>query len=328
MSTVSFWRAVATDGIDTDHFPAVPLYLKSGTNYLLYKPAERPFTESDRSRLVKNGTRFLYVRSGDMQEIATHLEGNLKNVLARDDLDSRQKGVVLYQTSVNYVIETFEDPEQAENLDRCKELVQNLMAFVAKDPATLLTINKLMDFNYYIFAHSTQMAALNLLAHEALFGVDPDELMDVGVGSLLHDFGIGILTENATKKADALKDVEYWKLKRHAQLGYEALKGSGMFNDVVLTVVRHHHERFDGDGYPSMLKGNNIPRSAQLAAMCDTYSALTLGNPGALGEKSRPALPPAEAIREMRMESGKAFGAELLARFIDLLTAQKVQEAA
>jgi len=72
-----------------------------------------------------------------------------------------------------------------------------------------------------------------------------------------------------------LSDVEYYKIKRHAQLGYECLQEIGGFSEISLLAVRHHHERYDGDGYPLALKGEAIPRTAQVMAICDVYSALT-----------------------------------------------------
>jgi len=312
-----FWRAISTDSIDTEYFPAIQLFVKTAGNYVLYKDADRPFTDADRSRMERTGIQFMYVRAGDMQEIATYLEEKLKDVLTREDLDPTRKGAILYQTSINYVIDVFEDPEQASNLDRCRQLVKHLMEFVAGDNAALKSMQSVVDNNFYIFAHSAQVAALNLLAHQALFEVAPDELTDVGVGSLLHDIGMTSLTGDLARKADSLAQLDYYKLKRHPQNGYDLLKDTDAFNDVALTVVRHHHERFDGDGYPSGLKGNNIPRSAQLSALCDTYSSLTLGKAGG-SPKSHD-----EAVKLMLQESGKAFNPELLARFVEIVNANK-----
>lgn len=312
-----YWRAISIDSIDTDHFPDVPLFLKTAGNYVLYKDAERKFTDADRSRMERTATEFMYVRSGDAQEVAVFLEGTLKDVLSRDDLDSSRKGAILYQASINYVIDSFEAPEQASNLERCRQLVQHMMNFIATDEHALESVRTVVDHNLYIFAHSVQVAALNLLAHEKLFKVTPDELIDVGIGSLLHDYGMIFITSDIVQKPDALSDIEYYKVKQHTQKGYEFLQDTGLFQGMALTIVRHHHERFDGDGYPTGMKGDNIPRSAQLSALCDVYSALTLDR------VYRKASSHEEAIKTMRGESGRAFNPALLANFIELVTARK-----
>ena len=312
-----YWRAISLDCIDTETFPAVPLFVKTSGNYVLYKDAERKFTEADRSRLERTYTEFMYIRSGDSEVVTAYLEAGLKELLARDDLDGARKGAILYQASINYIIDAFEAPEQASNLERCRQLVQHMMTFVANDPFALKSVQRVAANNYYIFAHSVQVAALNLLTHEKLFNVTPDELSDVGVGSMLHDYGMIFVTSDIVQKPDALSDVEYYKVKQHTQKGYEFLKDTRMFGDVALTIVRHHHERFDGNGYPTGIKGDNIPRSAQLSALCDVYSALTLD------KVYRKASTHEEAIKAMREESGGAFNPELLAGFIELIHARK-----
>lgn len=311
----NYWRAISIDCIDPEYFPDVPLFIKTSGNYVLYKDAERKFTDADRTRLERTHTEFMYVRSGDMEQITRYLEASLKDLLVRDDLDSTRKGAILYQTSINYIIDAFEAPEEASNLERCRHLVQHMMDFVATDAHALKSIRTVVNHNFYIFAHSVQVTALNLLAHEKLFQVSPDELADVGIGSLLHDYGMIFISNDIVQKPDALSDIEYYKVKQHTQKGYEFLKDTRMFNDVSLTIVRHHHERFDGNGYPAGIKGDKIPRSAQLSALCDVYSALTLER------VYRKASSHEEAIKVMRDESGGAFNPELLVGFIDLVNA-------
>lgn len=312
-----YWRAISIDCIDPDYFPAVPLFMKTSGNYVLYKDAERQFSAADRSRMERTCTDFMYVRSGDMEQIAAYLETSLKEMLAREDLDSARKGRILYQTSINYLVDAFEAPEQASNLERCRQLIAHLMEYVGKDPNALKTLQTVVGHNLYIFTHSVQVAALNLLAHEKLYKVDPDELQDVGIGSLLHDYGMIFVTNEILNKPDALSEVEYYKIKQHTQKGHDFLKDCRCFSDVSLTVVRHHHERFDGNGYPLGLKGDRIPRSAQLSALCDMYSALTLDR------VYRKAVSHQEAVRMMREESGKAFNPDLLSEFINLVNEKK-----
>uniref|UniRef100_C6DZN9 Metal dependent phosphohydrolase n=1 Tax=Geobacter sp. (strain M21) TaxID=443144 RepID=C6DZN9_GEOSM len=311
-----YWRAISIDSIDPDYFPSVPLFMKTAGNYVLYKDAERKFSSADRSRMDRTGTEFMYVRSGDMPEISAYLEKSLKEMLTRDDLDSERKGRILYQTSINYLVDAFEAPEEASNLERCRQLVQHMMSYLSNEPHALKSVGSVVEHNLYIFSHSVQVAALSLLAHDKLFQVHPDELVDVGIGSMLHDYGMIFVTNDILNKPDALSDVEYHKIKQHTQKGYEYLKDSGKFGDMSLTIVRHHHERYDGNGYPTGMKGDQIPRSAQLSAMCDMYSALTLDR------VYRKAVSHQEAIKAMRAEAG-AFNAPLLASFIELVTAQK-----
>lgn len=314
----SYWRPISVDSIDSECFPPVALFLKSNGNYVLYKDSEHSFGPEDRRRLERSFTEFVYVRSGDLKEINQHLEKNLANTLERDDLSKVTKGKILYQTSVNCVIDMFESPETAANLERCNNLIRHMMKFTAAEPHTLEALQAISGHNFYIFVHSVQVTALSMLMHEKVFNVDHDEMMDVGIGSLIHDYGMIFITDKILDKADALSDVEYYKVKQHTQKGYEFLKSTGKFGEIALNIVRFHHERYDGVGYPVRLKGDDIPRSAQVAAICDVYSALTLDR------SYRKATSHAEALKIMRQEAkAGAFNIELFNRFEELITLTK-----
>jgi HD-GYP domain-containing protein (c-di-GMP phosphodiesterase class II) len=313
-----FWRPISVDSIIPAYFPKVALYLKSAGNYVLYKDQEREFTEGDQSRLENSFTEFLYVRSGDMGEVNSYLEKNLTEMLAREDLSGMAKGRILYQTSVNCVIEVFESPELAANFDRCRKLIGHMMTYVATEAHALESLQSIVAHNFYIFAHSVQVTALNLLIHEKLFNVTPDEMIDVGIGSLLHDFGMIFISDEILEKPDALSDMEYYRVKQHPQKGYEFLKNTGLFSEVALTIVLHHHERYNGNGYPEGSMGSEIPRSAQLTAICDVYSALTTERP------YRKPSTPLEALGLMREEAkAGTFNNELFNRFAEIITTMK-----
>jgi HD-GYP domain-containing protein (c-di-GMP phosphodiesterase class II) len=310
---INYFRPITLDSITPGHFPHVALFMLSGKNFVLYKPHDRPFTEQDRERLARNNVEMLYIRAGDMEPIADYLESSLADVLKRRDLGSAAKGKILYQTAINYVVEVFETPTKAENIERCRNLIRNIMDFVAGDKHALGSLQTLIGHNYYIFVHSVQVTAMTLLLHAELYSLDRDEILDVGIGALLHDIGMIALSNDILNKPEALTDIEYHKVKQHPQKGYDILKPVGKFNDISLNIVRHHHEKFDGSGYPGMLKGNAIPRSAQIAAICDTYSAVTTDR------VYRNGMPADKALEIMRREAATAFNPDLYARFEEIV---------
>lgn len=315
---INYFRPITLDSIVPQHFPNVALFMQSGANFVLYKPHDRPFTEQDRQRLSRNNVELLYIRAGDMDPIADYLEGSLKEMLRRRDLGSARKGKILYQTAINYVVEVFEDPSKVENIQRCRNLIRNIMEFVAGEKHALDSLQALIGHNYYIFVHSVQVTALTLLMHSELYSLDRDEMLDVGVGTLLHDIGMIALSNDILNKPDALTEIEYHKVKQHPQKGYEILGHAGKFSDVSLNIVRHHHEKFDGSGYPAMLKENSIPRSAQIAAICDTYCAVTTDR------VYRNAIPADKALEIMRQEAATAFNADLYARFEEIVLSREL----
>ena len=100
-------------------------------------------------------------------------------------------------------------------------------------------------------------------------------------------------------------------MRRHPRLGYEILRGVD-FLAPSLPVVRHHHERWDGAGYPDGLKGEAIPLSARIFAIADAYDAITSWRP------YKTALPPAVAIERIQTSSGSHFDSACVAAFLEL----------
>ena len=98
-------------------------------------------------------------------------------------------------------------------------------------------------------------------------------------------------------------------MRRHPKLGADAVNASGEMSRIVADVCLHHHERYDGSGYPHGLRGDDISLFARMAAICDTYDALASARP------HRPAFGPAEAVAEMYKLKGH-FDDGLLTNFI------------
>jgi HD-GYP domain-containing protein (c-di-GMP phosphodiesterase class II) len=311
---IRFWRPICIDSIHPEYFPDVALFLRTSDNYVLYKNWERKFSFDDYRRLERNNTEFLYARTGDMEEINTYLENNLTEMLANDDISGAAKGKILYQALINFVTDIFESPETVSDLPRCRNLIQQVIKFVATEKQALDPLQSIISQNLYIVAHSVQVAAINLLIHDKLFNLTHDEMINIGVGSLLHDFGMVFISEEILDKPNAISDVEYYKVKQHTQKGYEFLKQTGLFNEVALNIVRHHHERYDGNGYPTGINGDLIHCSAQMSAICNAYCAMTTSR------IFRKAVSHADAFMILRDESEQgAFNSKLLSRFEEVM---------
>jgi HD-GYP domain-containing protein (c-di-GMP phosphodiesterase class II) len=273
-----YYKPLITECLLPELFPAVNLYMKGrGGNYILYKTAEFVFSQADLQRLARNDTKYLYVRTGDVGSVTAYLESHLTEFLTRDDLSTHAKSMILQQTSIEYVHEIL-GPGLASaeyDLDRCKNLLKNLMDYVASTDSLLDLLKTISNGSLYILAHSVQVAVLSMLVHDKLYHIDADEMLSVGTGGLFHDIGLTFLSKDLLDHPDALLDIEYKTIQLHPSLGHDFLEKTGQFDEIVLTIVKHHHERWDGSGYPGRQEGNNISRSAQVAALCDIYCALT-----------------------------------------------------
>lgn len=125
----------------------------------------------------------------------------------------------------------------------------------------------------YTRGHSDRVSEYSVLIGEKL-GLPENQLKILRIGGLFHDIGkIGIPDSILLKEAK-LTDDEYSEIKNHPSIGAHILGAATIFKDII-PIVKHHHERYDGRGYPSGLAGENIPYLARITAVADTFDAMT-----------------------------------------------------
>lgn len=311
---------ISLESIEPLIFPDVALYIKTGGNYVLYKNNGRDFSNHDHERLSKNGVEFVFVSKSDMDVITTHMEASAERLLKSDILNAKAKGKMIYQTSINFVDDIFSHPEKATDLNRTKRLIENLMLYISDNPDAIGSLETVMTHNYHTFVHSLQVASLTLMMHSEAYSLSRDEMLDVGTGAILHDFGKIFVPQEILNKSGKLTGAEIEILKRHPEQGYDYLKGKGVLSPVALTIVRLHHERCDGSGYPLGLERMDIPRSAQITGIADVYCTLTTDNHG------KKTMPPHIAVQLMRNQMKELFSPHLLETLEKLTCTEDIQQ--
>jgi putative nucleotidyltransferase with HDIG domain len=129
----------------------------------------------------------------------------------------------------------------------------------------------------YTYEHSARVAAIGLeIAAE--MHLPADELTALRRGGLLHDIGKLGVEDHILRKSGPLNDQEWEAIKRHPVIGYDMLKDVP-FLAPSLAGIRHHHERWDGDGYPDRLKGEAIPLAVRILSVADAFDAITSDRP-------------------------------------------------
>ena len=125
----------------------------------------------------------------------------------------------------------------------------------------------------YTRGHSDRVSEYSVLIGEKL-GLPEDQIKTLRIGGLFHDIGKIGIPDSILLKPDKLSDDEYSQIKNHPSIGAHILGSAEIFKDII-PIVKHHHERYDGNGYPSRLKGEEIPFIARIAAVADTFDAMT-----------------------------------------------------
>ncbi|HUG47326.1 MAG TPA: HD domain-containing phosphohydrolase [Candidatus Limnocylindria bacterium] len=155
------------------------------------------------------------------------------------------------------------------------------------------------------------------LAHHAArvaahVGLRQDELEAVAYGALLHDVGKIGVPEHLLRKEGPLSEVEWAVMRQHPEIG-ERICNPLTASRSFAPIIRHHHERFDGKGYPDGLRGPAIPLGARIVTIADAYEAIVHGRP------YQPAQPHAPAAEELLRLAGRQFDPELVPIFLDEL---------
>ncbi len=143
-------------------------------------------------------------------------------------------------------------------------------------------------------------------------GVKDEELETLRQGALLHDVGkLGISGEVLNKRS-ALSEEEWKQIRTHPKLGFKLLKSLKQLHKAVAAIVLHHHERFDGSGYPDGLIDREIPWGARIFAVVDALDAITSDLP------YRPARSYAEARAEIQRHRGRQFDPKVVDAFMEI----------
>jgi putative nucleotidyltransferase with HDIG domain len=197
---------------------------------------------------------------------------------------------------------------KAIKAEKLLPMVDEITSSIDQSPHAFLSIAQLKSRHEYHYMHSVAVCALMInLARELRFG--DAAVRDAGMAGLLHDIGKAVMPAEVLDKPGELTSDEFDIMKTHPVRGRELLARSSGVNHNALDVCLHHHERFDGSGYPDGLTGDRITLFARMAALCDVYDAVT-------SERcyKRPWTP-VEAVQTMRGWSGH-FDPEMFELFV------------
>ena len=163
----------------------------------------------------------------------------------------------------------------------------------------------------YTKGHSDRVSEYAVLLGKKL-NLSDEDIEKLRIGGLFHDIGKIGIPDSILLKESNLADEEYTKIKEHPIIGYNMLQHATMFKNI-LDIVKHHHERFDGNGYPDKLAGSNIPYLARLTSIVDSFDAMTSRR------SYRDSLPMDVVKSEILQNLGSQFDPEIGIVFLDIL---------
>jgi putative nucleotidyltransferase with HDIG domain len=222
-----------------------------------------------------------------------------KPVVRKSMADELQNASNVLKRSKSAVTSLFAEARMGNAVDtsECMPLVNDIVESVDRNADALLSLCRLKLADEYTYMHSVSVCALMVSLGRQL-GLDEATCRDAGLAGLLHDLGKAAMPQDILNKPDKLTDEEFTIIKSHPVKGHEMLLESGVDNERVLDVCRHHHERMDGKGYPDRLAADNVSLIARMSAVCDVYDAVTSNRPYKAGWD------PAESVARMASWQG------------------------
>ncbi len=223
------------------------------------------------------------------------------------------------------------EPEEKDMLDELAgDIGFAIDSFVQKESVTKLTAERTANYEETIFSfvdmieqrdtytagHTERVAQYcEIIARE--MGIEQKQIRNLYKAAILHDIGKIATPDSVLLKPGKLTSLDYDLIKLHATAGYEMLSNIDMYQDLAV-IILHHHERYDGKGYPDGLQGDETPILSQIMTVGDAFDAMTTNRI----YKARKEIP--EALAELQQFSGSQFNPEVVKAAVKVLADIKI----
>jgi len=167
---------------------------------------------------------------------------------------------------------------KALDIAMVKKSVLLLIDNILMNRHLLIHIEDIRAYDDYLLFHSINVAVLSIMTGLSL-GYPEGNLMDLGMGALLHDIGMVAVDPSILSKTGELNEFERIQIRKHPEVGFNILRNYREISTPAAHIAYQHHERFDGTGYPRQLSKKQIIEYAKIAAVADTFDAVISDRP-------------------------------------------------
>lgn len=197
-------------------------------------------------------------------------------------------------------------------IEQIETMVEEIVGSIIRNPDALVSLSQIRGYDEYTYEHSVNVAILVCSLGHSMH-IEKEEILQGGIGSLLHDIGKTWIPEHIVNKPGKLTDPEYAIMKRHPEYGLQIVKDRKGITDLSKTVIIQHHERINGRGYPHGLKADAIHHMGLIAGVADVYDAMTSNR------VYRPAFTPQHSLATIYNGIDNEFPRTIAEHFIKLL---------
>lgn len=247
--------------------------------------------------------------SGETQQVVDY---SIKSSI-EEELISAKKATdrLTHEVASSFMLE-ITNADLSDRIEVAKELLSDVVESIIRNPSAMLLISNLKNNDNSHYRHALDVAIM-MVSFGRQLGIPKEELNHIALGGLLHDLGKTKVPNDILKKPQRLNAEEYSQVQMHVEYGHRMIDDIPNIHPITRQIILHHHERFDGNGYPEQLSDGAIGLYGSMAGIVETYATMTANQPYASARSSAKAVGVLVALR------GKAFQAELVDQFIQVV---------
>ncbi len=312
-------RASDYISIETKYFNAgqvtdFPLYLyvPGKHQYVLFKGASSPIKQEQMDQLHESGRERLFVPKTNAKELTQFLSGNLSQIIDNPSLPIEEKTKQFHTLASSVMQDLFEtSPDSPEFFSTAQNVSDSMANLISSEPKAISELYRLRQYDYYTFSHCMNVCVIGVGLYQKIQSEVPFvQRHDLTRGLLLHDIGKCDIPNEIINKNGKLSDEEWAIMKSHPEKGFDLLAADKELSEDSRSVALHHHEAFDGSGYPHGLKDFKIPMTSRICKIVDVFDALTTKR------SYKPAMPAFEALNFMIKKMKGQLDKEILQKFV------------
>jgi HD-GYP domain-containing protein (c-di-GMP phosphodiesterase class II) len=300
-----FWRTSFTIRSDRD----IDRLLEAGVSDVLIDTS-RGLDVEDEVRSYKQQS--LAELDARFVELAEMRKAAARNSVSLEEERWRAR---YFQQDAMFMVQTMMDDARLGrplDLGRTEPIIERIVDSVRRHPDALIPLLQFKEQETYTYQHALSVATMTIALGMTL-RLEEKELLQAAQGALLQDIGTARISERVLNKATPLTDLEYLHVRSHVEKSRVILENTPGISDISFDLVIQHHERIDGTGYPRRLAGEEVSLHAQVAAIVDTYDALTSDRP------YHGRVEPAAALSQLYGLAGKQLRGDLVQAFVKTL---------
>lgn len=292
-------RLIATKLLRDKDVLSKPVFHDNGQ---ILVQADFPLTQRMINRLIKLGIGYVYIDDDITRDIEFKPVITDKTRKEAIDTIKNQFNEIEKHRIIGHSLNTI-------NLSKnFSKVVQNILFDIKKSNDVVSILSDMYCYDTYIFTHSLNVTIYSIgLAMEMKF--TEKQLMEIGLGAILHDVGKVMIPKEILEKKDHLTDEEFGIIKEHSRAGFDLLRNAPNISLLSAHCAFQHHERLNGSGYPQGITGEEIHPYAKILAVADVFDAVTSNR------VYRKAMLPHEGLEILFAGAGSLFDKQIVEIF-------------